>query len=228
MPADRHPEAPRLPAGLPRLRLERPIGDGDAFTGAEIPGASAVDLRVAALELAEVVLREPDLTGAVLTDAVARDTVIDNPNLANATLRGGTLTRVAVNGGRLTGLQVTETEIRDGVWSGCGADLATFRHARLAHVTFQDCSLRESDFTGVRAERVRFLDCDLRGAGFHHAEFTCSELRRCRLDDIEGVEGLRGTSMELGELVSLAPLLARALGVGVLPHSADASRGSRG
>jgi uncharacterized protein YjbI with pentapeptide repeats len=216
MPADRYPEAPRLTDGLPAQRLDRPIADGAAFAGAEIVGASCVDLRVAAVQFGEVVLREPDFTGAVLTDAVARDIVFENPNHANATLRGGTLTRIAVNGGRLTGVQVVETEIRDDLWLGCGADMASFRHARLTNVTFQECSLREADFTGLRAERVQFHGCHLRGAGFHHARFAGSELRRCRLDGIEGVEGLRGTSMELVELVSLAPLLASALGVGLI------------
>jgi hypothetical protein len=63
---------------------------------------------------------------------------------------------------------------------------------------------------------VRFLDCDLRGAAFHRAQVTESELRRCRLDGIEGVEGLRGAAMELEQLVELAPTLAQALGIGLL------------
>jgi hypothetical protein len=37
------------------------------------------------------------------------------------------------------------------------------------------------------------------------------------MDDIEGVEGLRGTSMQLEELLTLTPAFARALGVGLLP-----------
>lgn len=44
---------------------------------------------------------------------------------------------------------------------------------------------------------VRFHDCDLRGARFLHAAFANSAFRRCRMDDIGGVEGLRGTSMQL-------------------------------
>ena len=121
-----------------------------------------------------------------------------------------------VDGGRLTGLHVAETEIHDCVWRGCSADMATFRHAKLERTTFQDCSLREVDLMGMRGEWVRFHDCDLRGASFRHAELTHSEFRRCRLDDIEGIEGLRGTSMELEQMLTLAPALARALGVSLL------------
>jgi len=98
------------------------------------------------------------------------DTVLENAKLANATLRRGSLTRVLVDGGRLTGLHVAETELRDCVWQGCGADMASFRHSTLERTTFHDCSLREADFMGLRGGWVRFHDCDLRGASFVHAQ----------------------------------------------------------
>ena len=216
MPPERDPEPPRLPARLASQVLEAAIGDGAAFAEAEIAGASCAGRRIDGLECIEVVLLDPDMSGAELRDCAFRDTAFENPNLAPATIRGGSLTRVVVEGGRLTGLQVTEADVRDVVWRGCGADMATFRHARLLHVTFQDCSLREADFTGMRGEAVRFTDCDLRGASFRDAELAACELRRCRLDDIEGVEGLRGASLELDQLIDLAPALARSMGIGVL------------
>jgi uncharacterized protein YjbI with pentapeptide repeats len=168
------------------------------------------------IECIDVVLRDPDMSGAELRDCRFRGTAFRNPNLATATILGGSLTLVALEGGRLTGLRVAEAEVRDVVWRGCGADMATFRHARLLHVTFQDCSLREADFAGMRGELVRFTGCDLRGASFHHADLARCELRGCRLDDIDGVEGLRGASLELDQLIDLAPALAQAMGIGVL------------
>jgi uncharacterized protein YjbI with pentapeptide repeats len=216
MLAERHPEPPRLPSSLSGLPFRGSIEDGEAFREGEIVAATCVDAHVAAVDFTEVMLRDPDLTGSVLTDAAFRDTVLENAKLANATLRGGSLIRVLVNGGRLTGLQVAETEIEDCVWRGCGADMASFRHAKLGRTTFEDCSLREADFMGLRGDWVRFHDCDLRGAGFAHAQFTNSEFRRCRMDDVEGIEGLRGTAMELEQMLTLAPALARALGVSLI------------
>jgi uncharacterized protein YjbI with pentapeptide repeats len=216
MPADRHPEPPRLPDVLTAKRPRRPIGDGEELAQREILEVTCVDAHVAALHATEVVFRDADLAGSVLGDPAFRDTVFENANLANTTLRGGSLTRVLVDGGRLTGLQVAETEVRDATWRACGAEMATFRHARLERVTFEDCVLREADFMGVRGDWVRFHDCDLRGASFRHANFTNSEFRRCRMEDIEGIEGLRGTSMDLEQMLTLAPALARALGVGLI------------
>ncbi len=216
MPADRHPDPPRLPSSLAVDEAPGPIEDGDELVARDVRGLAAADARPAAVQFTEVLLRDADFTGSVLVDAVVRDAVFEHAKLANTTFRGGSLTRVLVEGGRLTGLQVAETEIRDCVWRACGADMASFRHARLERVTFEDCVLREADFTGVRGDWVRFHDCDLRGAGFGHAEFSRSEFRRCRMDDVEGVEGLRGTSMELEPMLTLAPAMARALGVGLI------------
>jgi uncharacterized protein YjbI with pentapeptide repeats len=216
VPADRHPEAPRLSRDPPVRVVDGPLRDGDSFAEVELTGVTCAG-RVDGVECADVVLRGPDMAGAELRDCAFRDAVLDNPNVATTTVRGGSLTRVVVVGGRLTGLQIAETELRDCLWRGCGADMATLRHARLAHVTFEGCSLREADFSGMRGEHVRFVDCDLRGASFAHAELAQSEIRRCRLDDIEGVEGLRGVSLELDELVGLAPAMAQALGIGLLP-----------
>lgn len=216
MPADRHPEEPRLSSEHPTRALDGPLRDGDSFAEAELAGVACAGLRVDGVECADVVLRDPDLSGAELRDCRFRDAVFARPNLATATFRGGSLTRVMVDGGRLIGLNVTETEIRDCVWRGCGADMASFRHAKLERATFQDCSLREADFMGLRGDSVRFHDCDLRGATFHHAHFTSSEFRRCTMDDIEGIEGLRGTAMELEQMLTLAPALARALGVSLI------------
>jgi uncharacterized protein YjbI with pentapeptide repeats len=216
VPADRHPEAPRLPDVLPERAAGGPVGDGDAVTEVELAGAAWAGVRADGVECTEVVLVDPDLSGSELLDWTLRDAVLRDANLANATIRGGEWSRVRVEGGRLTGLQVAEAALRDVVWRGCGADMAAFRHTRLAYVTFEDCNLREADFTGVRAEHVRFLDCDLRGAAFHHAQVAQSELRRCRLDGVEGVEGLRGAAMEMEQLLELAPTLAHALGIGLL------------
>jgi len=216
MAAERDPEAPRLSPGLVVRALDAPIGDGDALSEAELSGVSCPGRHVERIECVDVVLRNPDVSGAELRDCTFRDTAFQHPNLATTTILGGSLTRVAVDGGRLTGLQVAEADLRDVVWRGCGADMATFRHTRLLHVTFEDCSLREADFSGMRGEFVRFIGCDLRGASFRHAELAGSALRRCRLDGIEGVEGLRGASLELGQIIDLAPALARAMGIGVL------------
>ena len=64
---------------------------------------------------------------------------------------------------------------------------------------------------------MRFLDCDLAGATLAHAHFVDSELRGCRMSGIEGIDGLRGAAIDLEQVLDLAPALATALGIAVLP-----------
>ena len=217
MPAERHPEPPRLPSSPPNLPFRGSIDDGEELGPGVIASATCVDAHLAAGALHRGGASRRRLhglgarrrCGSATRCSRTRSSRIRRSEVAS-------LTRVLVDGGRLTGLQIAETEMRDCAWQGCGADMASFRHAKLERATFQDCSLREADFMGLRGDWVRFHDCDLRGASFVHAQFTSSELLRCRMDDIEGVEGLRGTSMELEQMLTLAPALARALGVSLL------------
>jgi uncharacterized protein YjbI with pentapeptide repeats len=106
--------------------------------------------------------------------------------------------------------------LEDVMFRGCRVDLAGFRFARLQRVVFEDCVLREADFSDARCRWVRFDGCDLTGAAFAGAQFDDSALRRCTLDGITGVAGLRGAAFEWPAIVGLAGTLAAALGLRVL------------
>lgn len=192
------------------------VRDEDTLATVEVRGGSWAGVHVSELRVYEAVLAGCDLSDAALTGPEFTDTIFLEPNLSNAVIRGGSLTRVLVDGGRLTGAQFAETRVRDTVWRNVSADLAALRLAELARMTFESCNLREADFTGAQCEWVRFHDCDLRGAVFSKARFTNSEFRRCRLEGIEGVGSLRGTSMALEAVLALAPALADELGIALL------------
>jgi uncharacterized protein YjbI with pentapeptide repeats len=182
----------------------------------EVRAAGWAGIDVSGLRVDEARLAGCDLSDAALADPEFTDTVMLEPNLSNAVILRGSLTRVLVDGGRLTGLRLGETNVRDTVWRNVSADLAALRLVELVRVTFESCSLREADFTGARCDWVRFHDCDLSGAIFSKARFTNSEFRRCRLEGIEGVGSLRGTSMALEAVLALGPAFADELGIAVL------------
>ncbi|MDX6521371.1 MAG: hypothetical protein QOG02_1156 [Gaiellales bacterium] len=215
MKAERFPEAPNLPPSLAPKSVSG-LTDGEEIVQGEIGGASWTGVQATGLRFDGVVVRDADLSGSTFIDCSFRDSVLENCNLANTTFRGGSFTRVAVDRGRLTGLNVVETELSDTTFRNCGAEMATFRHAALECVTLDGCVLRQCEFMAVRGDWVRFHDCDLTEASFRHAQLTSSEFRRCRMEDLEGIEGLRGTSMELEGMLALAPAFARTLGIGLL------------
>jgi len=94
-------------------------------------------------------------------------------------------------------------------------DSVNFRSAVLTDVTFEDCVLRDADFGGATLLRVSFAGCTLAGADFTKADCTEVDLRGARLGITAGYESLRGVTIDSGQLVTLAPYLARHLGITV-------------
>jgi uncharacterized protein YjbI with pentapeptide repeats len=207
------PAEPRLPAGLTPWPDDSDLEESLELTAVEVRRPRWSGLSLTDLRLEEVSLDGGDLSGSRLIDPRFRDVIVREANLANAVLRAGSLARVEIVRCRMTGITLTETELRDTAWRECSADLAMLRHATLSRVSFDACTLRRADFMGARCDHVRFRDCDLTGASFSHAQFTHSEFLRCRLDQVEGVEGLRGTSMDVEQMLTLAPVFAAALGI---------------
>jgi len=143
-------------------------------------------------------------------------TELNRCDLSNVSSREGTMRRSRVLECRMTGFTWSEGLIEDTTFRGCALDLAALRFTRLKRVTFEDCVLRDADFQDGRLEAVRFLDCDLTGAGFLSAGCRKVELRRCTLEDLRGIDGLKGAALEWDAILSLAPTMAAALGIRLL------------
>jgi uncharacterized protein YjbI with pentapeptide repeats len=220
MPIDRIPAEPDLPPELDEWPGDHRPADGAELSAVAVRDARWAELSVTGLRLDEVEIAGGDLAGARFVDPSFRDIVIGDANLANVTLHGGLLWRARIAGGRLTGLAVTEGELRDVTIRDATASMAGFRHATLTRVTFDGCILQQTDFMSVRGEDVRFHGCDLTGASasFAHAELAGAEFRGCVMDEVEGVEGLRGAEMDVEQVVALAPAMATALGIRLLPN----------
>ena len=136
-------------------------------------------------------------------------------NLAGLVAQDGGLRRVRFVDCRLTGMAWPEADLEDVTFRGCRFDLAGLRFARLQRVHFEDCVLREADFQGAAlgscASTAASCARDVRGR-----PRAATELHRCDLDGIEGVEGLRGAALPWPDLVGLSGLMAGALGIWVL------------
>jgi uncharacterized protein YjbI with pentapeptide repeats len=90
-----------------------------------------------------------------------------------------------------------------------------FRESVLTDVTFEDCVLADVDFGGATLLRVSFAGCALTGADFTKATCTEVDLRGAQLGITAGYESLHGVTIDSVQLVTLAPYLARHLGITV-------------
>jgi uncharacterized protein YjbI with pentapeptide repeats len=90
-------------------------------------------------------------------------------------------------------------------------------------VCFEDCVLTQTDFLEARLESVCFNGCDLSEADVRGARLAHCELRRCELTGLQGVESLRGAAMEWSDIIDMAGVWAKALGIEVLDPELDSN-----
>jgi uncharacterized protein YjbI with pentapeptide repeats len=133
------------------------------------------------------------------------------------------LTDVWFSGCVFAGVQAFSLVSRRVTFRDCKLDSVNFRECKLTDVLFEDCVLRDVDFAGAKLTRVRFPGCTLSGADFTKVSCTDVDLRGARLGAggerdggiRAGYDSLRGARIDSLQLMTLAPLLARHLGISV-------------
>jgi uncharacterized protein YjbI with pentapeptide repeats len=103
--------------------------------------------------------------------------------------------------------------IRDLTLDGVTGQDVSCRFSTMRVVTLRDCQLPEADFTEVEFDQVLMERCDLRAAKFDHAKVKSLRIAGCNLAGASGAIDLRGASMDLDDVLSLAPSLARDVGI---------------
>jgi uncharacterized protein YjbI with pentapeptide repeats len=208
-------QAPDLPE-LEAQPLPSTAADGDgelSLIGALVapePGAvvRARRVRVRESELRGVTLEAENAPGLDLLDVILRDC-----DLSNVDGREGSIARVRVERSRLVGFGLSGGRARDLTIADSTLQLASFAHAGLQRVVFERVNLAEASFMEARLDAVAFIDCRMTGADFRGARLNRCELRGSSLDDVLGVESLRGLRMPWGDIVASAGAMAATLGI---------------
>jgi uncharacterized protein YjbI with pentapeptide repeats len=177
------------------------------------------------LELAEVAA-----AGARFLDCRLSSSLVDGGDLEAATWRGGGLRQVRFMGVRMPRSTWHGVELTDCSLAGVDLSLArltrvtvtggvlqavNLRRARLEDVVFEDCVLRDVDLGSATLRRVRFPGCRIERIDLTAMTARETDLRGARLDIARGVDRLRGTVIDHGQLIDLAPTLAAHLGLEV-------------
>jgi uncharacterized protein YjbI with pentapeptide repeats len=213
----RSPDAPELPRDLARLTLDADgAADGESWEAVRLVETALPGIDARALGFTEVRFEAADLSGARLANLFLSDCELLRCDLSNAAVRNGSMRRVTVDDGRLTGLFWTGGEVRDAVFRDCRADLASFERSRVEQVVFDGCNLRDADFRQARLSSVGFLRCDLTGADISGARLEHCEMRGCTIEGLRGVDRLRGVAMPWLDILSAAGVFAGEIGVRLL------------
>lgn len=141
------------------------------------------------------------------------DVTMDDCDVIGVLAQKSRIDRVTLTGSRLRGVTWAAGIVRGlTLDTVIGRDLSC-RFSTLRAVTLRDCQLPEADFTEVEFDQVLFERCDLRRAKFDHAKVKQLRFIGCDLTGATGAIDLRGASMDLDGVASLAPSLARENGI---------------
>ncbi|MHA3704554.1 pentapeptide repeat-containing protein [Jatrophihabitans sp. YIM 134969] len=206
-----------MPAASPVERPVLAVGECDPtvrHVGVRIEGAAS-GTDVDDIEIEDAEIAAVSLDGGRVTRLV----------LSNCTLRSVSLVEVDLSDGRLDRVEVTGSRwascvVDGGTWEG--VTLTDVRSVRLSarqatwrQVTFRDCDLTALDLSGARLDRVRFENCTMVDTEFAGATVKKVDFVECDLAGVRTIGSLRGATVDMPTLTSMAGAMAATFGVTV-------------
>lgn len=150
------------------------------------------------------------LHGAELIDCRLVDSFAATLLAAHTTWRRVLVQRPRWGSAELVDSGLTSVHLRDGK-----IDYLNARQSRWTDVLIEDCAITNLDLGGWVGSRVSLLRCRIGILDVGGARFEDVDLRTSQFGVINGIDGLRGVTVDESQLMELAPLLARHLGIRV-------------
>lgn len=203
---------PIIPTGLIKAK-PKVIEDRYHLESAHIAELALPNTIARGVSLDGVILDKVEISSSKLHKTLLTDVICNECLFFGTDFDGSGLLRIEFNKGMFSGIILSDTGIRDVVFSGVKLNLANFRMAKLVNVRFEDCDLQESDFKEAQLQKVVFSGCDMTGTDFLQAKMHNVDLRGSNITAIRGLTGLRGATIDTTQLIGLANPLAAELGI---------------
>jgi uncharacterized protein YjbI with pentapeptide repeats len=181
---------------------------GMRFVGTELDGR-----RLAGVSFTECTLQDVSVDGADLRSAGFVDVAIERLNAPVFSAPRSRFRRVVVDGSRFGSAEVYESEWDSVEFRNCKLGYVNLRGAELQDVLFTGCILDELDLGGAAAHRLAFADSRVRRLELTAAKLKHVDLRGLEVQELVGLEGLRGAAMTPLQISELAPLFAAHFGI---------------
>jgi uncharacterized protein YjbI with pentapeptide repeats len=182
--------------------------EGQRFADADLSELDLTDSAFLECELDGLTLGETQLRGSRVIESLVtasfapillasrstwRDVRIERPRWGSAELYDSELSAVHIVGGKV--------------------DYLNLRDARLTNVLLEGCTIGELDLRRARLERVSLRDCTIGSMELDRASSKDVDIRSSRFSVVNGLDGLRGVTIDDAQLSLFAPLLAQHLGI---------------
>jgi len=190
------------------LVLER-AHDGVAFADPDLSGEKLFDR-----DLLECTIIGARLDDANLRGSRLRETRVERAEATTVQLDHADLREVEFDSCRFGALDLFDSQVRIVRFSGCRLGYVNLRGSELIDVTFEDCTITDLDLGGATVSRLALPDCRVDTLLVREARLGDVDLRGITgLQEITGVEGLRGATIGPDQLADLAPILAAHFGI---------------
>jgi uncharacterized protein YjbI with pentapeptide repeats len=165
------------------------------------------------IDIARAVWSEQRVVGAELDRPEIVDLSAEGCDFSGITTTGANMRRVRVASSRFRDCTFGGGVLQDAVIDECTSLRLSLRFSTLQRVIVTTSSMSELDLYGAILDHVLFRDCDLSGATFQGAVVKKLRLERCTLTGVDGALSLRGADVDLDDLITLGPSLAREAGL---------------
>ncbi|WP_375399666.1 pentapeptide repeat-containing protein [uncultured Amnibacterium sp.] len=172
-------------------------------------------------------LRGLVLDGCALTDVSFEDADLRTARFLESSITGVRATTLRAAGSTWRDVQASAwrigaAELWDSEWIGTAVgdskfDYLNLQGATLRDVVLRDCVLEGLDLRDTTCTRVALVRCRIGTLDVAGARFVDLDLRGSSLRVVDSAAALRGAIVDGDQLGDLAPLLAEAAGITVLP-----------
>ena len=206
---------PRLPAAMTAID-KRLFSANMTQARFMLRNADLSGINISNVDIGEATLEYVELGTARLSKILVNDVLFNRCNLTNADCSEGSFMRVEFEQGRMTGWDANMSVFEDVTFRNCKLDMANFRATRAKRMQFIGCILSEVDFMGAAIEDITFENCLLERAQFSQCRMQEVDFRSSELVEISGWSSFKGATIDSIQLTSVAPYLARELGISVV------------
>jgi uncharacterized protein YjbI with pentapeptide repeats len=176
---------------------------GVDLSGRDLTGVTLADCSIRSTTLSDAVLRSAQVVDTLLADVVATSLLA-----SRSAWRGVRLERMRIGSAELFDADLVSVALRSSKVDDLNA-----RGARWTDVLLEECVIATLDLAGAKLRRVVFERCQIGTLEASGTTCTHVDLRTTSIGHVNGLEGLRGATIDTGQLIELAPALARNLGI---------------
>lgn len=214
------PLAPRLRPVTPGVL--QPVDADEAAQGDDdLDEVELVDLtldrmawtgrrRLGSSRVSDLVVRSWQARAASLVDSV-----VERADIVALSAPESGWWNVEVQQSRIGSAELYDAVLRNVHFVRCKLGYLNLRGANLTDVAFTDCVISDLDLMGATASRVSFSGTRIARVELSGSKLEDVDLRGADLADIGSLEGLRGATITLDQLLEIAPALAESLGIKV-------------